>query len=293
MFSLTSEPTLKLAMAGFTAACMIWGVIKGIARMVMLGVSAIAGAVAGWAFFTNAPEALIKWLNGFHPDAPQWGAVVCGLIVFLVIQRFLSGLLSGQLLAPRGGGPRTRAGVLSLIPAVLVLWCIAMAIRWGGAVSRMKWVETASSQKLRPGETAELPLLAKLRDGLSTGALGDALDHVDPLHSRDTSTLGAILALRKNDEAWHNLMAQPEMADLSRQAVLQHLLKDNNVLHAISFSRYTELLTMPAIKEALAAPAVQEALRSLPIDNLIRGAIQGETVIQHTGPRPPRAEVVE
>lgn len=292
MFTLTSEPTLKLAMMGFTAACMVWGVIKGIARMVVLGVSAVAGAVTGWMFFTNAPEGLLKWLNTIHADAPQWGSVLCGLVVFFLIQRFLSGLLSGQFLAPSGGGPRTRAGIISLIPALLVLWCMAMAIRWGGAVSRMKWVETASTGKLRPGEVAELPLLAKLRDGLSTGALGDVLDHVDPLHSRDTSTLGAILTLRRNDEAWRNLMAQPEMSDFSRQPVLQHLLRDNNVLHAISFSHYTELLTMPAIKEALASPSVQEALRALPIDTLIRGAIQGETPPHRTGP-PPRAEIVE
>ncbi|MES2708646.1 MAG: hypothetical protein V4726_18775 [Verrucomicrobiota bacterium] len=289
MLSLTSEPTLSFAMMGFTAACMIWGVVKGIARMAVLGAAAVAGALGGWAFFRYAPGQVVSWLSRFHSDALQWGSVVCAVVIFFFIQRFLSALFSGRLLSPSGGGSRAKAGIFSLVPALLVLWCMAMAIRWGGAVSRMKWVENSANNP-HPANTIELPLLAKLRDSLSTGALGDALDYVDPLHSRETSTLGAILALRHSDTAWKNLMAQPQMAELSRQAVLQHLLRDNNVLHALSFSHYSELLTMPEVTEALGSPAVRDALRSLPVNDLIRASIRGDAP-RYYG-TPPRAEIV-
>ena len=42
-FSLTSEPTLRLAMLAFAGVCVFWGVARGIGRLVMLAVSVMAG----------------------------------------------------------------------------------------------------------------------------------------------------------------------------------------------------------------------------------------------------------
>lgn len=285
--TLTSEPTLRLILMGFAASCVLWGVVKGIARMVLLAISAAAGIAAGWAFFRYAPVPMIAWLNGFHADAVQWGAVVCAVAAFLFLQRFLSALFGGKLKSPVGSGPRVRAGAFSLIPALLMVWCVAMAIRWGGAVSRMRWVEDAA--KTRSQETLnEQPLLARLRTGASSGMLGEFLDRVDPLHSRETSALGAILAVRHSDTAWKNLMALPEMAPLAGEPLLRHLLKDKTVQHAISFSHYSELLTLPELTEALQSPEIRKALHSLPVDDLIRAAIQGVTPTKNV----PRAEIV-
>ena len=80
--SLTSEPTLRLAMMAFAGVCVVWGVAKGIGRLVTLAVSVFAGAAAGWWFFRYAPGPLIAWLNGFHAEAIQWGAVVCAVLGF-------------------------------------------------------------------------------------------------------------------------------------------------------------------------------------------------------------------
>ncbi|MDB6133102.1 MAG: hypothetical protein JWM59_1345 [Verrucomicrobiales bacterium] len=290
MSLLTSEPTLRLAMLGFGAACVLWGVVKGIARMAVLGTSAVAGAFGGWLFFRHAPGNLITWLSGFHPDALQWGAVICAAVVFYITHRFLSALFSGRLLLPSGNGSRAKAGIFSLVPALLVLWCMAMAIRWGGSVSRMKWAETAAKTPAQE-DPAELPLLAKLRENLSSGTVGAMLDKVDPLRSGDISSLGSILAMRHSDQAWRNLMSQPQIAPLIRQEVLQHLLKDNTVLHALSFSHYSELLTMPELREALEVPAIRDTLRAIPVNDLIRASAQGEVVRHSSGPA-PRAEIV-
>ena len=125
--SLTSEPTLRLAMLAFAGVCVFWGVARGIGRLVMLAVSVMAGAAAGWAFFRYAPGPLISWLNGFHAEAVQWGPVVCGVLGFWFSQRFLGALFSGQGTAPSGAGQRTRAGIFSLVPALLVLLSIRIA----------------------------------------------------------------------------------------------------------------------------------------------------------------------
>lgn len=286
--SLTSEPTLRLVMTAFAGICVVWGVLRGVGRLLTLAVSLVAGVAAGWAFFRYAPGAFISWLKGYHAEAVQWGAVVCGVLGFWFCQRFLGSLFSGSGVVPSGAGQRTRAGLFSLVPALLVLWGAAMAIRYSGGVARMRWVEHAAVTN-RADAMKETPVLAQLRTGVSTGTLGQILDKVDPFHSRETSALGALLALRRNDAAWQNLVRQPRMAPLIRLDALRPLLKDNDVLHALSYSHYSKLLTLPELTEAVSSPAVREALRSLPVEDAIRSAIAGTPAL----PVAPRAVVVE
>ena len=288
MTALTSEPTLRLAMLAFAGICVLWGVAKGIGRLIRLAVSVLAGAAAGWWFFRYAPGPLISWLRGFHAEAIQWGAIACGVLGFWFSQRFLGSLFRGPAAVPSGAGARTRAGIFSLLPALLVLWGTAMAIRYTGGVARMRWVEQAAVSN-HAGELKEPPLLARLRTGISSGTLGQILDKVDPFHSREASALGALLALRHNENAWQNLIRQPRMAPLMQSEVLRPLLKDNDVLHALSFSHYSKLLTLPEISQAVSAPAVRDTLRAFPVEDAVRAAIAGTPAL----PAVPRAEIVE
>ncbi len=287
--SLTSEPTLRMAMLAFAGVFVVWGVARGIGRLVMLAVSLFAGGAAGWGFFRYAPGPLISWLHGFHADGVQWGAVICGVLTFWFSQRFLGSLFSSQSIAPSGAGPRARAGIFSLGPALLVLWGLSMAVRYSGGVARMRWVEQAAVNH-QADALIEPPLLAQLRNGVSTGTLGQILDRVDPFHSREASALGALLVLQRNEPAWQHLIRQPRMAPLVQTGVLRApLLKDNDVLHALSYSHYSKLLTLPEITEAVRQPAVREALRALSVEDAVQAAIAGTPAL----PSVPRAEIVE
>ena len=275
-------------MLAFAGTCVLWGVARGIGRLVRLAVSMMAGAAAGLWFFRYAPGPLISWLNGFHAEAIQWGAVVCGVLGFWFSQRFLGSLFNGPAIAPSGTGARVRAGAFSLIPTLLILWGGAMAIRYGGGVARMRWVEEAAVTN-RAGQLAAPPILVQLRTGVSTGVLGQILDKLDPFHSREASALGALLALRRNETAWQNLLRQPRLAPLVQTDLLRSLARDNDVLHALSFSHYSKLLTLPELTDAVTAPAVRDTLRALPVEDAIRAAIAGTPAL----PSAPRAEIVE
>lgn len=284
---MTSEPTLRMAIMAFSVICVIWGIAKGVGRLVKFTVAAAAGGAAGWAFFRYAPGPLISWLKGFHGEAIQWGAIICGVLAFWFTHRFLASLFNGPSVSPVGGGARARAGVFSLVPALLLIWAVAMGIRYSGSVTRMSWVEEAAKNQ-RTGELKTTPILAQLRHGVTSGLLGEILDRVDPLHSRETSALGALLAVRHSESAWQNLIRQPRVAALLKMDAIRPLLRDNEVQHALSFSHYSKLLTLPGITGAATSPAVREALRALPVDDAIRAAISGTPAL----PLAPRATIV-
>lgn len=282
-----SEPTLRMVMMAFAGICMVWGILRGIGRLVKFAVSAAAGAVAGWSFFRYAPGGLITSRIGFNPEAVQWGAVVCGVLVFWFMQRFLASLFSGPSVIPSGAGARTRAGLFSLVPALLLVWGAAMALRWSGGVARMRWVQEAVTTH-HPEVMKQPPVLAQLRTSVSTGLLGQVLDYVDPFRSRETSALGALIAVRHDERTWQNLLRQPRMAPLLQLDILRPLVKDNDVLHALSFSHYSKLMTLPELTEAVKSPAVRDALRAIPVEDAVRAAIGGNAGL----PAIPRAEVV-
>lgn len=286
--SLTSEPTLRLLMLGLAAASVLWGVARGLGRLAMLAVSLAAGAAAAWATFSLAPKPLADWLLHCHPDALAWAAAAVGLLACWYARRFLAALFRGPRLTPSGFGPRTRAGLFSLAPALLFLWAAAMATRWSGAVARLRWVDQAALAP-NPAELPELPLLAQLREGVSSGLTGEILDRTDPFNSRETSALGALLALRSHDSAWQHLIRQPRLAPLLKTDALRSLLQDNDVLHALSFAQYSKLLALPELSEAVARPAVRDALRALPIEDAIRAAIARTPALPYA-PRAARAE---
>ncbi len=287
--SLTSESGLRLVMLAFAVICVLWGVLRGVGRLVILTLSLAAGIAAYGTFSRYAPGPLISWLNGFHAEAIQWGALICGILAAWCCLRFLTSLFNGPASHPTGAGPRTRAGLFSLIPALLIVWGAAMAVRWSGGVSRMRWVESM----VRPGSGSEArketpPLLIRLRNGVSTGVLGQVLDRVDPFHSRETSALGALLVLRRDEQAWQNLLRQPRLAPLVESGTLRTLSKDNDVLHALSFSHYSKLLTLPELEEAVRSPAVRDALRALPVEDAVLAALSGTAALEPV----PRATVV-
>ncbi len=293
-----TEPNLRLMLMALSALCMVWGIARGIGRLALFAVAVAAGGLAGWAFFRYAPGPLISWLGGFHPDATAWGSVVAGTITAIFVRRFLGALFTGGASVLTGTGPRMKHGVLSLLPTLLLVWGVAMAARWGGAVARMRWVEAAAAQ---PNLIDHPPFLVRLRDAVSTGALGGMLDRVDPLNSAEASTLGSLLTLRRNEDAWAALKKNPELT-AALKPVLQRLLNDKDVIHSLSFSHYSELMTLPEVAGALANPALRDALRNLPVDQILSAALHGESQAYHPvgGPTapvgnpaaPPRARVV-
>ena len=286
--SLTSEPTLRLLLVGLAAASVLWGVARGIGRLVMLAVSLAVGGAAAWACFTLAPKPLADWLRLGHPDALAWAAAACGLFACWYFRRFLAALFRGPRLTPSGFGPRTRAGLFSLGPSLLFLWAAAMAARWTGSVARLHWVDQAARAP-NPASLPDLPLLAQLREGLSSGLTGQILDRADPLNSPETSALGALLALRSHDSAWQNLLRQPRLAPLLQTDALRPLLQDNDVLYALSFAQYGKLLALPELSEAVRHPASRDALRALPVEDAIRAAIARAPAL----PYAPRAALAE
>ena len=283
---LTSEPTLRYVMIGFIVLCAAMGFLRGIGRLILLGLALAAGAAAALAWLRYGPGLWISWFGQNPEGVIKYGALALGLAVAWFARRFLNALVSGEGPGPMDRKARMRGGLLGFIPALLLLWGGAVAGRWAGAASRLRHLEQAvEAQDMKPLEDANL--LARLGHSLGKGVIGSILNRTDPLSSREAEAAGALLVLQRNPRVWERAVLHPLAGPVILQPPFRVLRDNKDVTYALSFSHYSRLLALPEMDAALDDRTLREAVLNLDLDNVIAEIITGRL-----SGGPPRAVVV-
>ena len=283
---LTSEVSLRYVMIGFAVLCAAMGFLRGIGRLIMLGLALAAGAAAALAWLRYGPALCISWFGKNPEGVIKYGALAAGLAVAWLARRFLNALVTGGGPGPMDGKARVRGGLLGFIPALFLLWGGAVAVRWAGAGSQLKHLEQAvEAQSMEPLESSDL--FARLSNSLSKGTLGSILNRTDPMSSHEAAAAGALLVLQRNPNVWERARMHPGVGPIILQPPFLRLRNDNDVRYALSFSHYSRLLALPEMDAALDDRALREAVLNLDLDTVIKEVITGRL-----SNGPPRAVVV-
>ena len=283
---LTSEPTLRLIVLGFIALCAVLGFLRGIGRLILLGLALAAGAGAALLWFRYMPAVFIaQW--GSNPEAfIKWGAVAAGLLAAFFMRKLLNGIVRGDSPGPMDGRARMRGGLLGLLPAVLLVWGGAIAVRWAGAASQLRHLQAAvDSQSLDPLSDADV--ISRVSGSLGRGLLGLLLNRVDPMSSREALAAATLLVFQRKEEVWNRAQRSMQTGPILLQPAMRRLRDDRDVQEALSFSHYSRLLALPEMDTALADRTVREALLGLDMDAILPEIIAGKVFAG-----PPRARVV-
>jgi hypothetical protein len=213
---LTSEPGLRYFMIGFVVLCAAMAFLRGLGRLILFGIALAAGAAAALAWFQFMPALCIAWFKSNPPEFVQWGAVAAGLLVAWLTRRFTQCLVSGEGPGEMDRRTRVRGGLLGLIPAFILLWAGAVVVRWMGTAARLRQVEQAvDAQDVSLLENE--PLLARLGRSLMSGTLGEILNRIDPLGSREAGAAATLLVLQRRgtdgrNPVWERARHHPQAA---------------------------------------------------------------------------------
>lgn len=283
---LTSEPTLRLIVLGFIALCAVMGFLRGIGRLVLLVLALAAGAAAAMAWFRYVPALCITWWGKNPEDFIKWGAVGIGLLAAWLARRVLNGITSSDGPGPMDRRTRMRGGLLGFIPALLLVWGGAIAVRWAGAASQLRHLEQAvEARSMDPLNDSDI--LTRLSRSLGKGVLGSMLNRLDPLSSREAAAAAALLVLQRNPAVWERALRHPQIGPVLLQEPLRKLRNDHDVQHALSFSHYSRLLALPEMNNALDDRILREALLNLDLETALEEVITGRI-----SNGPPRAIAV-
>ena len=257
---------------GILAAFMMLAFVRGIAKQMLGMVCLILGFIAGYMVFKNAPPYLTKWFGTVPPNAVIISSIIGGGIVHQIARRLLANVVQPGAGAPSSQGMRFQSAGLSIIPASVLIWVLAMGVRWTGAMSQMKFID----EGIRADKTSLLqdsPLFARLQHSLTTGWMGNVLNRTDPVSSTEASALCSLLLIQRDADSWQRLHRDPQARAILQHPAVQRLMRDKDWSKPASFQSYAELITLPDLATALKDPALVAQLQKINIEQTARQAI--------------------
>ena len=257
---------------GILVAFMMLAFVRGIAKQMLGMVCLILGFIAGYIVFKNSPPYLTKWLGSVPPNAVIISSILGGIIVHQIARRLLANVVQPGAGVPSSQGMRFQSAGLSILPACVLIWVLAMGVRWTGAMSQMKFID----EGIRADKTSLLqdsPLFARLQHSLTTGWIGNILNRTDPISSTEASALCSLLLIQRDPDSWQRLHRDPNARAIIQHPAVQHLLRDKDWTKPASFQNYAELITLPDLTTALKDPALVAQLQKINIEQTARQAI--------------------
>ena len=234
------------------------------------------GAAYAVAFFGG--RMLLPLLRPFLRAPDLFISIVAGAILALVVYAVVTAF--GAILFKRTS--QQSAGIVRLLYGVcgaalgvffglFGVWLAVVAIRSAGAIASADLRThtttqhhpaplTARPQPL-PGAPAITVSLAKLKNSIELGSLGEIVRAVDVVPVEAYQTLGKVGTVVSRPESAGRFLSYPGAKELAENAKIVALRDDPEIIELIQQGRFLDLLQNPKLIEAMNDPALAAQLR--------------------------------
>lgn len=190
--NLDSYSTLYIILAAAFLFVIVFSIIKGLIRMILLAV-AVCCAIVAWMFVQSQGFTLLSFLT----SSPQpwmvqtlaWVSAVTVLFIFFYVMNWFAMLL---------GFSKGKAGAFNLITTslmcILVLWVSTVAVSYYGTISRVSYYHDLAEAHYHGAEKPEVPLFTQGKYLIRNAAYLSWLESIDPLESPAQSNLACLVA---------------------------------------------------------------------------------------------------
>jgi hypothetical protein len=255
--------------------------------------AAIIAAYAAAFFFGNMTVSLLRPIVKM-PDiilSALGGAILAFLVYALVAS--VGSILFKRTAQQSSGAVRLVYGLSGALVGFLFgaffIWLVLVGIRSLGSIAeatvrarpandparnaspppnRNQSEERASS--FDPDSIA--PLLARLKNSVEMGALGDFVKKTDAMPPGVYQTLTDVGTVFSNSESARRFLAFPGAAELSEHPKIVALRNDPEIMAMIEQGRLVELLRDPRILDAANDPALAERVKKFDLKNALEYA---------------------
>jgi uncharacterized membrane protein required for colicin V production len=253
------------------------GVVRQIVRAVAIGAAYVSAIFGGKLLlplirpFFKVPDIIIAILAG----------TMLALIVYFVLVT-IGSILFKRTGEQKSGAVRLLYGICGAVTGIFfglfAVWLIVIAIRSLGAVADAQLktqtaLRSASSpqpiRRLPPSiqstpanEPALVNSLAKLKNSLELGPVGNVVKGVDVVPTSTYQTLGKVGQIVSNPQSAERFLSYPGAKELSQNPKIIALRDDPEIVRMIEEGRFLDLLQYPRVIEAANDPALAAQVRS-------------------------------
>jgi membrane protein required for colicin V production len=263
------------------------GLIRQLVRVAALG-AAYAAAIFGGRLLLPIARPFLKM-----PDIVL--SILGGAVLAFVIYALVTSM--GMMLFKQTGQQNSRlvqliygiaGAIVGLFFGAFVLWLIVAGVRAIGAMadaqvrSRANPPEAGQSATLRAlevrrrflsepnaGSTALATSLARLKNSLELGPLGNAFKQTDPVPSKVYETLGKVGSVFSSPERAQKFLTFPGARELSEHPRIVALRDDPEISEMIAQGRFLDLLQNQRIIDAANDPTLADQIKKFDLQRAL------------------------
>jgi len=290
----TSEPQpiggsllWQIVFVSFAVVLVLFEVVRGWRLGLFRQLMRLAALVAAYAAAFFGGKLLVPMARPVLKMPDFVLSAVCGATLAFVAYAVVSSM--GAFLFKRTGEQESRiaklvygfaGAIVGLFFGFFALWLIVVSVRAVGAVadaqvrSRSATVNAsrdATSHALEvrrrflgdgnQQSAAFAASVARLKNSLELGALGNAVKQMDPVSQKSYDTLAKLAAVFSNPERARKFLSFPGARELSEHPKIVALRDDPEISEIIAQKRFLELLQNQRIVDAANDPALVDRIK--------------------------------
>ncbi len=248
------EPThLALTvLACIVAAIILFSILKGVIRMILLAVAVIS-AIVVWMFIQRSGFTFLSFITA-HPQPWMVQVAAWGLAIFTFAVFFHGMSWFSQLFSWRRGGASTCGIITTVLMSILMLWIATLGISYYGNISLISHYQTLAEAHKSQSEAPDMPWFTRMKHLLRKADSTGWLEKIDPMDNPAQTYLACLVAYGCSlDEAQYTAfynerlarsgIPQPtRMLDLFRDPGLRTLVAEKRFVTLLENERLTTFL---------------------------------------------------
>jgi Colicin V production protein. len=269
------------------------GLLRQITRLIALGVAYAATFLGGRLF--------VPMVRSFFKIPDPVLSILCGAILAVAAYMLISGV--GAILFKRTSQQESglvrliygfAGAILGLFFGVFLLWLTVASVRAVGALAEGQGRSRSSASARGARDPASRALdvrrrflsesedgmqtlaisLARLKNSLELGLLGNVVKNTDPVSQGTYETLEKTGRVLSSPECTQKFLTFPGARELSEHPKIVALRSDPEIADLITQGRFLDLLQNPRVIEAANDPVLAERIKKFDIQRALDYALE-------------------
>jgi hypothetical protein len=293
--AVAGSPLWQAIFISFAVVLILFEVVRGWRLGLIRQLVRVAALAAAYAAAVFGGRLLIPIARPFLKMPDIVLSILGGAVLAFVIYALVTSM--GMMLFKQTGQQNSRlvqliygiaGAIVGLFFGAFVLWLIVAGVRAIGAVadaqvrSRANPPEAGQSATIRAlevrrrflsepnaGSTALATSLARLKNSLELGSLGNAFKQTDPVPSKVYETLGKVGSVFSSPERAQKFLTFPGARELSEHPKIVALRDDPDISEMIAQRRFLDLLRNQRIIDAANDPVLADRIKKFDLQRAL------------------------
>jgi len=281
----SGSPLWQMAFVSFACVLILFEIIRGWRLGLMRQVMRVLAIVAAYVCAIFGGKMLLPIVRPLVKAPDLVISVFAGTVLALIVYSAVTTI--GAILFKRtgqqpAGAVRLLYGVCGAVAGVFfglfTVWVIVIGVRSLGAIAEAK-VQAESARKPATSQTRQIgaapaspPIvetIAKLKQSIELGPVGEIVRQTDVVPSSTYETLGKVGNLVSNPQSAERFLSYPGAKELTLNPRIVALREDPEIIRMIQEGRLLDLLQDPRIINAVNDPALASQLKSFQFQNAL------------------------